>query len=73
MTKEMRICISSPPDRENLVAEIFFGNEQWAELSQEHEIPTLEFYPRPGKEFWQLTFDEVIFALNEAKKQLTGT
>jgi hypothetical protein len=72
MTKELRICISSPPDREKLVAEIFFGNEEWAELNQEDGTLRLEFYPRPNREYWQLSLDEVLEALNEAKKRLIG-
>jgi len=72
MAEDMRICISSPPDREKLVAEIFFGNEQWAELNQEGETLELEFYPKPGCKFWRLGLDNVIEALNEAKRQLTG-
>jgi hypothetical protein len=50
-TKDMRICISSPPDREKLVAEIFFGDEQWAELNQESGTLELEFYPKPSSKF----------------------
>ena len=30
---KMRLCISSPPDREKLVAEIFYKDTQWAELN----------------------------------------
>ena len=72
MIRELRVCISSPPDREKLVAEIFFGDEQWAELNQEHETPVVEFYPRDNGEFWQLTLDEVLESLHEAKKRLIG-
>jgi len=39
-----RIGISS--DREKLVAEIFFGDTQWAEVNQEREIVEVEFYIR---------------------------
>jgi len=35
MTKELSISIAVPPDREKQVAEIFFGNEELAELNQE--------------------------------------
>ena len=72
MAKELRICLSSPPDRDGLVAEIFFGNEQWAELNQESGILELEFYTKPNGEFWRVGLDEVLEALNEAKRQLTG-
>ena len=72
MTNELRICISSPPDREKLVAEIFFGNEEWAELNQESGTLELEFHPKPSGKFWRLGLVDVLAALNEAKKQLVG-
>ena len=72
MTKTMSVSITSPPDREKLVAEINVGNEQWAELNQEDGTLRLEFYPRPNREVWQLSFDEVLESLNEAKRRLTG-
>lgn len=67
-----RICISSPPDREELVAEIFFGAEQWAELNQEGLQMELEVYPRRDGRPWQLSYEEVITALTEAKSRLAG-
>jgi hypothetical protein len=72
MAIETRICISSPPDREKLVAEIFFDNEQWAELNQEEGSLTLEIYPRHDGNFWQLSFEQVLEAMNEAKRKLVG-
>jgi len=72
MVEKITTCITSPPDREKLVAEINVGNEQWAELNQEDGALRLEFYPRSNGKFWQLSFDEVIKSLNEAKKRLTG-
>lgn len=33
--EKFRINIASPPDREYLVAEIFYDNMYWAEISQE--------------------------------------
>jgi hypothetical protein len=44
-----RICLSSPPNRSKLVAEIFFGNVQWAEINQEKNALEVEFYPRPDR------------------------
>lgn len=70
MSRELRICISSPPDREKLVDEIFFGANQWAELNQEDDTLRLEFDPLPTGEFWQLSWDEVVRALEEARRRL---
>ena len=73
MIRERRVCVSSPPDRAKLVAEIFFRDEQWAELNQEQGTLVLEFYPRKNGKFWHLTFDEVVESLNEARRRLIGT
>ena len=65
-----RISISSPPDREKLVAEIFFGDVQWAEINQERDALELEFYPRPDGEPWRINYTDALDALNEAKRRL---
>jgi len=72
MIKPLRICVSSPPDREKLVAEIFFGDEQWAEVNQEGTELLVEFYSRQSGDSWSLTYEEVIGALESARKRLTG-
>jgi hypothetical protein len=71
MKDEFRICISSPPDREKLVAEIFFKDEQWAELSQETEKLILELYPNKDKRPWAFEFEEAMEALKSAAAKLT--
>lgn len=68
--EKIKIVISSPPDRERLVAEFFYENEQWAELNYEKGIWTLEIYPKRSTGYWQLDFDEVMTSLNEGKKRL---
>jgi hypothetical protein len=72
MGDKHRICISSPPDREKLVAEIFFGDTQWAELSQERGALELEFYPRPDGGPWRIAYQGAVNALDEAKRRLVG-
>jgi hypothetical protein len=73
MFQEMRVCISSPPDRRELVAEILFDDEQWAELNQEDGTLTLEVYPKHSGSHWQLSFDQVIQGLTEAREKLVGS
>jgi hypothetical protein len=70
MESKYRICISSPPDREKLVAEIFFGDCQWAELNQEHDEFRLEFYSRPDGQPWHISLLAVEEALKSAKERL---
>jgi hypothetical protein len=70
MSYQSRITISSPPDREKLVAEIFFQNEQWAEINQERDELLLEIYPKPDGGVWQIDLKEALEALTSARKQL---
>jgi hypothetical protein len=72
MNDNHRICISSPPDREKLVAEIFFGDTQWAEINQERKALEIEFYPRPDGKPWRIDYQHALSALNEAKRRLRG-
>jgi hypothetical protein len=72
MPGNYRICISSPPDREKLVAEIFFGENQWAEINQEQGPLAAEFYPRPDGEPWRIECQDALAALAEAQRRLTG-
>ena len=70
MRDDHRICISSPPDREKLVAEVFFGDTQWAEINQEREALEVEFCPRPDGEPWRIDYEGALKALDEAKRRL---
>jgi len=69
---KLDISISSPPDREKLVADISFDNQQFAEINQETEALIIEFYPRKDSEPWEIDFEQVMAALLKAKKRLTG-
>ncbi|MBK8146920.1 MAG: hypothetical protein IPN69_18810 [Acidobacteria bacterium] len=68
--EEFRFCISSPPDRKYLVAEIFWGEEQVAEISRETSEFEVELYPRRTGQGWHLNFDEFINVLSLAKGAL---
>ena len=70
--KKYEIGISSPPDREKLVAEISFDNVQWAEINQERGALEVEFYPRPDGEPWRIDYQDAVKALDEAKRRLMG-
>ena len=64
------IGIASPPDRENLVAELDVGNVQFAEVNHESEIPVIEIYPRRDGEPWVFECRALIDALNRALYRL---
>lgn len=69
---KMRMDIASPPDREKLVAELFFGSEQWAEINQESDSLVIELYPRRDGRPWEFPYHEAIAALERARKRLVG-
>jgi len=63
--------ISSPPDRENLVFEIWLGTDQLAEVSHEPDRPVeIEIYPPADGGKWVFEFEELMSLLNRAVKTL---
>lgn len=72
MLKAYRLCVSSPPDREKLVAEIFFGDDQFAELNQEGAELQLEIYSRRDGKPWQVPLGTLEKALADARLRLVG-
>lgn len=70
--KNFNVQLASVPDRENLVAEVFFGTDMVAELSNESSDEfRIEIYPaRNGKE-WTFDFEEFLKALQIAKMRLS--
>lgn len=69
---EFTIGIASVPDRENLVAEIWFGDKQWGELSFEGGRLELEIFPPSTGRTWRVDPDGLREAIAEAKRQLIG-
>ena len=70
MSTAWRITIASPPDRDKLVAEIFFGNQQWAEINQEKGVLEAEFYSRSDGQSWRIALPDAYAALQEAERLL---
>ena len=54
------------------MAEIFFDDIQWAELSQEQEALEVEFYRRPYGQPWRISFVDATAVLDEARRRLIG-
>ena len=73
MTTKLTLQIASLPDREYVVAEIWYGDVQWGELSQEQgSLLTLEIYPNPTGNPWAFEFNDVVEILAQAKRRLVG-
>ncbi len=66
------ISIASLPDREHLVAEIFYEGVQWAEISRETDELIVQFYSHPKQECWEFSFEEALHAIEQAKNKLVG-
>jgi hypothetical protein len=61
-----KIEITSVPDRSNLVAEIWYGENLLAEINQEEDVFKVELYNTQGT----VVFNDFIAALEKAKHKL---
>ncbi|MFF3851858.1 hypothetical protein [Micromonospora sp. NPDC002575] len=68
-----RIELTSPPDRDFVVANIMVGGDEFAEISQEAESLKVEVYPRRDGGPWCLDYEELSHVLGLAKERLSGT
>jgi hypothetical protein len=71
-TSEFRVVIASPPDREKLVAELWFNAQQWGELNHEQEQLRIEVYPRQDGMPWIFPLDVFLKTILDAKNRLVG-
>ena len=65
--EKFEILIASLPDKENLVAEIYYENMYWAEISKEMDEVVIQFYSHPKKKYWEFSLDEALDILSKAK------
>jgi hypothetical protein len=70
--KNFEIVITSLPYRENLVAEIYYKNEQWVEISNEKQQLIVQFYGPLAEQYWEFSLDEALEALEKARLKLIG-
>ena len=66
---KFNIELSSAPDRENLVAEIWYGEKMIAEVNKESGEFMIEFYLDEKKSF---VLDEFFEALENAKRRIVA-
>ena len=57
------IALSSPPDRERLVADLLVEHIQFAEINAETDHLVVEIYARPDGEPWVFDPDELTTAI----------
>ena len=64
------IELTSVPDRDGLVAEVWLQREQLAELRREHDELRVQIYPRPSDQPWDIPWDQLLDALQAAREKL---
>jgi hypothetical protein len=65
------ITIASPPDRDDLVAELWLGKDLLGEVTRDAEDGfRVELYPAPGKTPWSLRVADLTAALKQAAQRL---
>jgi hypothetical protein len=67
-----KVLITSPPDRDTVVAEVYFGDAQFAELRVEGSSIVCEVYASRSGRPWRVGLRELREALSQAEKRLTG-
>ena len=68
---DWEIIISDPSDREEPVAEIWYKNKYWVEVSA--EVPNkfvVQFYNNSSEKYWEFSYEESMKILQEAKDHL---
>ena len=70
MSTPLTYTIASAPDREALVAELWFGDAMWGELSEQHGRVAIELYPHPSGDAWSFDLEELRSILDEARQRL---
>lgn len=64
------ITVVSLPDRDNLVAEIYYERKQWAEIYQETSQMRVQFYESYDQDCWDFSLNDAIEILKIARCKL---
>lgn len=72
LSGQLSIAVASVPDRDELVAELWSGDTQVAELSREQGRFVLELFRPPTGEGWALPYERFSQALQEMRRRLDG-
>ena len=65
-----RVELASVPDRDDVVAEVWFDGELFAELRHDTGVVRLQLYDAPSGGRWDLPHDDVVAALRNARERL---
>ena len=62
--------IASDVSKEKIFVEVFYNGDQWAEISQEENDPTVIFFSPSKTRYWEFPLEEALEALCQARKSL---
>ncbi len=68
--KRFSFRIASDTSKEKVFVEIFYGDDQLAEISQEGQGPKLVLLRPSSSKYWEFPLEEAMKAFQEAKKSL---
>jgi len=68
--KRFSFRIASDTSKEKVFAEVFYDDDQLAEISQEGEEPIVILLSPSNAKYWEFPLEEALEALQEAKKSL---
>jgi hypothetical protein len=71
MSSAFSIQVTDVPDREELVAEVWWGDSQVAELRTEGGPARIEIYARPEGP-WDFELSDLLSILERARAELSG-
>ncbi len=72
MSSELTYTLASVPDRGDLVAEVWCGDEMFAEITGKNGSLSVEIYPRSNGAVWQFRFEELEDVLHTAASRLAA-
>ncbi len=62
--------VASLPNKERPVAEIYYNNMYWVQISQETDELSIHFYSHPTEKCWNFSLDQALEAIEKAKAKL---
>ena len=66
MNETFSVTYSTPDDRKGVVAEIWAGNEQVAEIHDDQGYFAIEFYAREAGEPWRFKLEDITGIISSA-------
>ena len=72
MLDNFEFVIASPIDRDELICEIYYKGEIFAEISQDNKNLLIQLYSPQNQKYWEFPLLQFQNIIEEAKKHLLG-